>query len=42
MKQKEIEEKFNAITTNEQITYNDEFILLQNELESKRKEHIQW
>lgn len=39
-KQKEIEEKMNTIRNNEYETNNDELILLQNELELIRKEHM--
>lgn len=39
-KQKEIEEKMNTIRNNEYKTNNDGLILLQNELELTRKEHM--
>ncbi len=39
-KQKEIEEKMNTIRNNEYVTNNNEFILLQNQLKSIRKEHM--
>lgn len=39
-KQIEIEEKMNTIRNNEYETNNDELILLQNELELIRKEHM--
>lgn len=39
-KQKEIEEKMTTIRNNEYETNNDELILLQNELELIRKEHM--